>query len=150
MRYIDEELLEAVKSGNLDKVIELINLGADANVVDKDGRTPLHWASFWGHTEIVSYLLRVAPDNAKVKDNYGWIPLHYTFFNSCTKTISLFLTVAPNIVNIKNNIGEKPLYKTIVDNKPKTIQTLFTSISIKLETEMQEISKKYIKKKYLF
>ena len=35
-----------------------MTIGASVNAVDKDERTPLHWAAENGHTEIVSALIK--------------------------------------------------------------------------------------------
>ena len=37
-------------------VKELISCNANPDSVDKDGNTPLHWASFMGHESIVKFL----------------------------------------------------------------------------------------------
>ena len=50
--------------------------GADINVVDEDGSTPLLWASRWLHTECVAEMLRLGADARRV-DPGGMTALHY-------------------------------------------------------------------------
>lgn len=54
----------------------LVEHGADINQGDQDGRTPLWWAAFCGHTiKVTSYLLSRGPDVSK-PDNKGRTPLY--------------------------------------------------------------------------
>lgn len=45
MEDINVEFLEAVKKGNISKVLGFIEKGADVNTTDLDGWAPLHWNS---------------------------------------------------------------------------------------------------------
>lgn len=64
----DNNKLEAAKM--------LVNAGAEVNVADSDGRTPLHYAACAGNTELIKFLLE---NGAKkdVKDKDGFIPSYY-------------------------------------------------------------------------
>ncbi len=55
---------------------DLITVGADPNVRQEDGSTPLHWAAEWGNLPAVDFLLsRGVP--ASAYDNSGRSPLSY-------------------------------------------------------------------------
>ena len=75
MKNINEKLLEAVKSNEIEEVKKLIKEGADVNVVDKNGATALHKASYWDHSEIVKMLIE-AGANVNVVNKYGITALH--------------------------------------------------------------------------
>ena len=52
-----KELLEALKNGDVVKVKELLERGADANVKDSSGATPLHYVAFFMSMRLVRILL---------------------------------------------------------------------------------------------
>ena len=58
--------------GNIEAIKKHLDSGADVNVKnDEDGRTPLHYAVYKGHKEIVELLIANGADvNAKSEDGY--------------------------------------------------------------------------------
>ena len=61
------DLTLAVINGNTIEVENLIDGGADVNVQDRDGYTPLIWAAFFGHVAILENLMvNAAAINKKV------------------------------------------------------------------------------------
>lgn len=63
-------LCEASRNGDLDKVIALINCGADVSYFGNDGFTPLMHAAKFGHAAVVKVLLEAgAPWNALSPSN---------------------------------------------------------------------------------
>jgi len=58
----DLQLIDAVKTGQLAKVDEALNAGADIQQQDEQGWTPLNWAAGSGSVEIVSLLLNRGAD----------------------------------------------------------------------------------------
>jgi len=61
------ELIEAIKSGNLAAVAEMIQGGVDLQQQDKQGWTVLNWAAGSGHLEIVELLLEHGADPTLVE-----------------------------------------------------------------------------------
>ena len=64
------DIFQAAKTGNIDRVRELIAAGADVNQQNNDGWTPLHWAAYNGHQEVVQALI-AAGANVNQQDNDG-------------------------------------------------------------------------------
>jgi len=56
MREIDKKLLNACEIGDLEKVKQLLENGADVNAENKYGLTALMYASYNGHKEVVELL----------------------------------------------------------------------------------------------
>ncbi|WP_353286446.1 ankyrin repeat domain-containing protein [Wolbachia endosymbiont (group A) of Crataerina pallida] len=73
---LDKELLIAAEKGDLEKVRESIRRGANVNIQDRQGWTPLFWAIQKNNFNIIELLLDNSAD-IKVKDNEGWTPLHW-------------------------------------------------------------------------
>jgi ankyrin repeat protein len=62
----DLQLIEAVKTGQLGKVEEALNSGADIHQQDGQGWTPLNWAAGKGDPDIVKLLLDKGADVFRV------------------------------------------------------------------------------------
>jgi glutaminase len=63
-------LCSVAGAGDVDQVRSLVESGVDPNVVDYDGRTPLHLAAAEGHAAVVAYLLEHGADPG-VADRWG-------------------------------------------------------------------------------
>ncbi len=54
----ETKLYRAVRSGNIKEVKKLLRDGADPDIADAHGLTPLHQAAYWGEGEITALLLK--------------------------------------------------------------------------------------------
>jgi ankyrin repeat protein len=70
----DDALADLIQAGNRDAALAMISDGADVNIAQGDGTTPLHWAVYKIDAELVAELLDrgAKPD---VINNYGSSPL---------------------------------------------------------------------------
>jgi len=117
-----EELLNSVKKGELSKVRDLIKRGANVNIKDKDGKTPLHIAVENNYEDIVKVLIQNNAD-VNIKDNNGNTPLHIAIMNGNEFIIKELLKAKAD-KNIKNNEGKTPYdlakelnYEDIINDK---------------------------------
>ncbi|WP_264723490.1 ankyrin repeat domain-containing protein [Wolbachia endosymbiont (group A) of Cheilosia soror] len=83
---LNEQLLKAVQVGDRNEVKALISRKADVSAKDKDGKTPLHYASWLDSSNMVKDLIREGA-NIDAKDNNGKTPLEDTGFNAGVKRI---------------------------------------------------------------
>jgi len=63
-----------IQSNDLSKIKPLIDQGADVDSRDKDCKTALWWAAFYGNAELVKFLLEHKADPT-LSDNLGKLPL---------------------------------------------------------------------------
>jgi ankyrin repeat protein len=73
---VDEELIEAADENNVSEVLRLLRAGADVNVKNQHGWTPLHWAGIKGHVQVFQALREHGAD-IEVKSPSGKTPLHF-------------------------------------------------------------------------
>lgn len=85
-----------------DFVLRLLNYGADPNIQDRDGKTPLHVAVKNDDYGSVFYLLRHEA-NLNTQDAQGWTPLH--------------IAVIQNYYELAKYLLEKGADSTIKDNQ---------------------------------
>jgi ankyrin repeat protein len=66
---LNQQLIEAAKEGDLERVKALIAAGANVNAKKNYGETALMYTAMLGHTEITQLLIKKGADvNAKTKD----------------------------------------------------------------------------------
>ncbi|MFN2394678.1 MAG: ankyrin repeat domain-containing protein [Bacteroidales bacterium] len=104
---LDFSLLLAVHASDLDQTKELIGQGADINVSDYYGSTPLILAATGGDDDIASYLIENGA-NVNAADIYGMTALAYAVFFNNQKIVS-FLLPEVDDVDQQDNQGFTPL-----------------------------------------
>ena len=105
-------------------VRELLASGANPNVVDNYGWTPLHWASYYGST--CFQMLADAGADPNVVDNYGWTPLHRVAlggYKACVATL-IAAGADPNAVN---NHGYTSLHWAVYNNHEACVAALIAA-----------------------
>ena len=119
---LDKQLLDASQNGDVNKIKELLDSGADKEVKDDDGWTPLAWASNNGHTEIVKLLLDSDAD-IESEDNNGWTPLILASWCGHTEIVKLLLDSDADIESEDNN-GWTPLILASINGKTEIVKLL--------------------------
>ncbi|WP_386086930.1 ankyrin repeat domain-containing protein [Wolbachia endosymbiont (group A) of Norellia spinipes] len=104
---LDKELLNAAKSGDLDKVKECIKRGAYINTKSSNGRTSLHWAAFEGCLPGVEYLIKEVAD-INAKDNTSRTPLHYAARNGHLDVVKYLIEEGADF-EVKDKDDKTPL-----------------------------------------
>ena len=100
---------DAARDGNIALVSRELSRGADVNAKDRDGATPLPWAAWAGHKQVVELLIAKGADvNAKV-DRHGMTPLHYAASRGHKEIAELLIANGAD-VNAKTGDGWTPLY----------------------------------------
>ncbi|MBP7190080.1 MAG: ankyrin repeat domain-containing protein [Rickettsiaceae bacterium] len=106
---IQDELIEAVREGNVKGCEAAIAVGADVNMPNINGRTPLHDACSRVRLQIVDLLIGKYYVDVDQPDNNGRTPLHIACINQDLALVDLLLKYGAN-VNLPNSNGSTPLY----------------------------------------
>ena len=158
------EIHTAVKSGNLAKVKSLLANNPDLiDARDEDNLTPLLWAAFKGHKEIVEFLIvNGAQVNVKSREA-GVTPLHAPAYTGREDIAGLLIENGAN-VNAKNKDGETPLFMAASRGNKKMVELLlqkgaelntksvfsmiegYTPLHIAIKNGHKEIAEKLIEK----
>ncbi|KAJ9159281.1 hypothetical protein P3X46_024797 [Hevea brasiliensis] len=107
-------LHEAVISGDADLTRKILDKNSSlTRDQDKEGWTPLHYASYFNLLPIVEMLLE--DDNksaAYIGDNYGKTPLHLAILNgnSHLKVVEKIMSVCPDCCDLTDNRGRNVLH----------------------------------------
>jgi len=89
----------AAMMGLAGRVAVLVAAGADVNARDTDGRTALFWASYRGHTAVVTALLACPGIDANAVNVIDWTPLHWASYNGHTAVVAALLAHPGILVN---------------------------------------------------
>ena len=112
----------AAGGGDIEAVKEFLAAGADVNVKDKRGFTPLHWASISGHKEAVELLIDNGADVNAMRGG-GGTPLSYAASWGHEEIVELLIANGAD-VNVKDAFSETPLdVATHPDNPNASAET---------------------------
>jgi 26S proteasome non-ATPase regulatory subunit 10 len=125
----DEELFKAAEWGDSSLFMSLSEeqLSKSLNFRNEDGRSLLHVAASFGHSQIVKLLS--SSDEAKTvinsKDDEGWAPLHSAASIGNAELVEVLLTRGAD-VNAKNNGGRTALHYAASKGRLEIAQLLLT------------------------
>ena len=141
------ELIEACKLGDADRVQALFDDGATASCRDPSGWSPLVWAAFHGHDEIVAILLQHGAetdyrksreeDEAKILEAHATSaqrneppprvtvnsPLHWAAFKGHLHVVWRLLLAGFSVSEVDAN-GNNAMHLAAAGGRPEVIKTL--------------------------
>ena len=113
------------KRADVTDISRCLKAGANANVRNKYGQTPLHRAAAHSKIPTVVTALVKAGANVNARDTDGWTPLHIAARENQTFTVVKTLLRAGARPNARDKKGNTPLYLSVRNNKsPATLTTL--------------------------
>ncbi|XP_060852935.1 eye-specific diacylglycerol kinase-like isoform X5 [Rhopalosiphum padi] len=97
-----DKIIEAAKTGNLNMLRNLFEMGYSLMSINKDGQTALHVASQRGDSNLVRYILANAPSNiVSIKDNQeGQTALHVAVQNGERKICYLLVSAGAPLLAV--------------------------------------------------
>ncbi len=97
---------------NTTEIDRLLNLRIDVNDLDNQGRSPLHWAAWYGKKDIVQHLI-IKGANVNARANDGTTPLHLAVHEGKLDVIRLFFPAEKEVdvnINAEAADGRTPLH----------------------------------------
>ena len=122
----DNYLLEAIVTGEIDKVDRVLVAGANANVKDEQGNPALIVAVAWssGNTEIIKLLLGKGADVNAKESRFGATVLAFASSDGHTEIVRLLLENGADI-NAKDNVnGYTALIEATFNNNIEVVRLL--------------------------
>lgn len=104
--FLQSALEGAVKDYNLAEMKNLVEMGADVNVLPEDGGSALGAAALLGTRTLTRYLLSEGAD-INIQNRDGNTPLHIAAFGGHTRLVNLLLERGAD-PNIRNNNKQTP------------------------------------------
>ncbi|MBC2844736.1 alpha/beta fold hydrolase [Winogradskyella flava] len=108
---VQEQLWDACKVGDIEAVMIAVKNGADINALDqrgsKSGRRPLNWAAYYGHLDIINWLVLNEAD-INNQNNTGFTALHHAVETNNESAVKLLLELGADR-NLKNKRSKTPL-----------------------------------------
>lgn len=126
----DTELGLAAKAGDLAKVRQLTEAGADMNATNDDDlweRTPLMQAARLGRTEVVTFLLAKGADVTKPGDATGASPLKEAAYKGHIEIVRALLAAGAKPDYNADDQGRTPLLWALIGketNTPAVVEAL--------------------------
>ncbi|KAG0578452.1 hypothetical protein KC19_4G023900 [Ceratodon purpureus] len=107
----EKSFLEAARLGGVEQISELLKQGVRVSCKDDSGYSALHWASLYGHINVVRALLGAgAGDGKRInrKTNSGNTPLHFACTGQHAEVAALLQLYKPDIY-AANEYGQTPV-----------------------------------------
>jgi len=119
-----DEIHDAVKSGNLEKVKIFLQGNKDLmNQKDQQGKTPLHHAIETGHDHIAKYLIVQGAD-LDLKDENNDSLLHYAAFMGSLEIADMLLKKGVTSINEGDKENMTPLHLSCERGHPEIVKLL--------------------------
>lgn len=118
-------LINATINGDMKMVKYLVSVGAKIDVGDKTKVTPLMYAAWYGHHDLVKYFLNKTR-NREMKDVEGENALFHAVSGSNLddKMMKILVDSGAFDVNSKNNDGNTPIFKALLLDDDKVVKSL--------------------------
>jgi ankyrin repeat protein len=93
------DLSDAAQTGNSSRLRELLDHNRDfVNMPDEAGYTPLHYAAYFGHTDVARYLIAIGADIGSVSlDPLRNQPLHAAATSGHTEIARILLDAGADV-----------------------------------------------------
>jgi ankyrin repeat protein len=116
---ISKAFFKAVKDGDLAAVLGMLEIHPElVHARDQDASTPLHWAAWKGHPDLVTALLAAGADVQAHNENFHWgtTPLHAAAHGNQKHAAEALIRGGADVNALKSTGQGTPLAETRVHN----------------------------------
>ncbi len=147
---VNEQLLEAARTGNLQLVQQMLEKGADVNARNRYGTTPLFFAAAKGHLDILRLLLDKGADPNVEDTFYHATPLIWSITEGRPEVVKLLLEKGAKgsdeaLIFAASDSKTKDTVQVILETtkqSPETLSKALTAAEDAKATEISELLKK--------
>ena len=111
------------KTADIADVKAAIHCGVDVNGTNEQGWTPLHYATLYGYSDIVSLLLENDANVDSPSPAGGWPALVLAIHDSYTDIVVVLLNNGADVAS-KDSIGFTPLHYAVSNLDPSVIELM--------------------------
>jgi cytohesin len=113
---VPDTIYRAAQAGNIEAVKQHLAAGADVNVKDKVGGTPLHRAAYKGHKEIVELLIDNGADvNAERHETVKVTPIQEAAFGASETTYKTYLEIMSILIAAGADVNAHGFGNTVLE-----------------------------------
>jgi ankyrin repeat protein len=119
------QLNAAVRAGDIGRVRQMLDDGAEVNAKDQEQDTPLHVAAYCGRVRIAALLIQRGAD-INAQNRYQETPLHYAASQGKADVVALLVQQGAD-VNARNRYQETPLHWAASEGRAAVAELLIQS-----------------------
>ena len=121
---LSAELLESALSGSVNRTLSVLEDGANIRAQNQSGKTALHLAIQYQHSEVMRALIR-AGASGTIRDSRSHTPLHYAAIHCQSEAITLLAARKERMdFNARNYVGKTALMLAAENGCTKVFLTL--------------------------
>ena len=117
---IGTPLIWAAYGGQIETARALLDLGANIEARDQEGRTPLYQAAHYDHYDMVKFLVSKGAD-IDARDREGRTPLHLAAYMG-RKRVAMFLVCSGAYLEARDRSGRRPAHLAALEGRTRTLR----------------------------
>lgn len=105
----------------IEQFCQLLNKGANYNIVDNNGQTNVHYCALYNSKKILNHIITNCLMNLNVIDAKGDTPLHIASYNGTLDIVEILTSSKKCDLNIKNLQGKTAIYLACLSYQDSTV-----------------------------
>ena len=128
----------AIKRNQVECIQVLIDHGANITELDDSSKNALHYAAYYGHTDVVEKLINLYPKLMDEKDKNQCIPLHYAAHYGHTDVVEKLIERYPELMD-ERNADEKSALDIAKEAKQQDVVSIIEKLVAAREQHVKHL-----------